>query len=153
MLSARYDMRLLLTAIGSTLCIVAVLLAPLAASPPKFRLDELRIRSRSDLVPNLSFNSDSALKSVSIDRDPFIEPPGIAARIKQESAAHSIGAGIVVEGIIEGTRPRALVRIGTTEQVVAVGDILDGDTVIRIASDGVRFSSGLTVPPAQRSPE
>ncbi len=153
MLSAMCDMRSLLTAIGSTLCIGAVLLAPLAASPPRFRLDELHIRLRSELVPNLSFNSDAALKSVSIDRDPFVEPPEIAARMRHERAARSIGAGIVVEGIIDGTRPRALVRIGTTEQVVAVGDILDGDTVIRIASDGVRFSSGLTVPPTQRSPE
>ena len=85
-------------------------------------------------------------------RDPFVEPPEIAARMQGERSDHPGDRGVVVEGIIDGKRPRALVLIGTTEQIVAVGDMLDGDTVTQIESDGIRFSSGRLLRPASGTP-
>ncbi len=153
MLPLTYDLRSLLTTVGTILCISSVLLAPLAASQPTIRYDAAFVGSHKERIPTLSFDRSSALKNVAIVRDPFVEPPGIAARMRRERGARPSDGGIVVEGIVVGERPRALVRIGTTEQIVAVGDILDGDTVTEIRGDEVRFSSGLTVRPARNGPQ
>ena len=152
-LPTAYDARSILTAIGSTLCIVAVFLAPLAASQPTIPLESARERSEHQPVPTLSFDRKRLLKSLTLLRDPFVEPADIAARMHDERAAHAGDSGLVVEGIIIGKHPRALVRIGTTEQIVAAGDLLDGDTVSEIESDGIRFSSGRLVHPAQGNPQ
>lgn len=145
------DGRSLLTAVGFTLCIGAVLLAPLAASQPALLPAAVRIAPDDERVPTISYNRAHLMKQIAVVRDPFIEPAEVASRIKFESASHSADAGIVVEGIIDGSHPRALVRFGTSEQIIAIGDTLAGDTVTEIDSSGVRFSSGRILSATQRN--
>ncbi|MGC8485415.1 MAG: hypothetical protein ACP5O6_07275 [Candidatus Baltobacteraceae bacterium] len=145
---AAHDLRSILTAIGTTLCVAAVFLAPLAASQPAFPYESARGGRERQPVPTLSFDRRRLLERITLRRDPFVEPPEIAARTQSERSPRSAGSRVVVEGIIDGKRPRALVQIGTTEQIVAVGDMLDGDTITEIESDGIRFSSGRLIRPA-----
>ncbi len=146
-----FDMRSVLSAVGCALCIGSVLLAPLAASQPTLLADAVRLGAQDERVPTISLDRTTLLKQVTLVRDPFVEPAEVASRLKFERAAHSTEAAIVVEGIIDGSRPRALVRFGTNEQIIAIGDTLAGDTVVDIGSSGVRFSSGRTLRATQRT--
>ncbi len=152
MLSTPFEARAMLTAIGATFCIAAIFLAPLAASQPTFRYEAALNSGVRRPVPTLSFDRKTYLQRLTLRRDPFVEPPEIAARTQGERSEHSGDRRIIVEGIVDGKRPRALVQIGTTEQIVAVGDMLDGDTVTQIESDGIRLSSGRLLRPASGTP-
>ncbi|MDH2908956.1 MAG: hypothetical protein PXZ07_02455 [Candidatus Eremiobacteraeota bacterium] len=82
-----------------------------------------------------------------VARDPFVEPPEIAARTQHLRASQEAGSIIQVEGIINGDRPRALMRIGNAERIVAVGDSIEGVKIIGIDDAGVRLTSGLRLRP------
>ena len=152
MLSTPFEARAMLTAIGTTFCIAAIFLAPLAASQPTFRYEPEHMGGERRPVPTLSFDRKTYWERLMLRRDPFVEPPEIAARTRDVLGKHSGDTTAVVEGIIAGKHPRALVQIGTTEQIVAVGDMLDGDTVTEIESDGIRFSSGRLLRPDSGMP-
>ncbi len=53
---------------------------------------------------------------------------------------------IRVEGIIGGDRPRALVRVGADERIVAIGESIDGIRIVGIDDAGVRLTSGVRLP-------
>ena len=152
MLTTTFNARAILTAFGATLCIAAIFLTPLAASQPTFRQEPALKSGGRRPVPTLSFDRKTYLDRLTVRRDPFVEPPEIAARTQAERSELTGETKFVVEGILEGKRPRALVQIGTNEQVVAVGDMLDGDTVTEIEGDGIHLSSGRVLRPASGTP-
>ena len=153
MVSTLFEARAVLTAIGATLCIAAIFLAPLAASQPTFRNEPALNRGARRPVPTLSFDRKTYLERLRLRRDPFVEPPEIAARTRDVLGKHFGDTRAVVEGIMVGKHPRALVQLGTSEQIVAVGDVFEGDTVTEIDSDGIHFSSGRLLRPASGTPQ
>jgi hypothetical protein len=60
-------------------------------------------------------------------------------------------AGTRVTAVVTGSRPFALVDEGGTSRVVTIGDHVDGNAIAAITPDGVRLSTGATIPIAAPS--
>jgi hypothetical protein len=60
-------------------------------------------------------------------------------------------AGTRVTAVVTGTHPFALVDEGGTSRVVTIGDHVDGNAIAAITPDGVRLSTGATIPIAAPS--
>lgn len=146
MLQGPFDRRSLFASIGAVCCISAVLLAPLAASPDSSTRNADRTLADIQGLPTLPLTTRRS-EHLSVARDPFVEPPEIAARTQRLRASQEAGSAIQVEGIINGDRPRALMRIGNAERIVAIGDSIEGVKIIDIDDAGVRLTSGLRLRP------
>ena len=147
--------------VGSAMCILATMLAPLSASPsvvaPSAAQGLLRALQRVPPIPKLF---GSTVVPVHLARDPFRVPRD--ARITPVDLVMSNSDGIVgmhvvagmpmrrgvlssqdgVEALIVGRRPRALIRVGSTVRIVRVGDFIGGVRVSSIDTSGVRFVNG-----------
>jgi len=147
----RIDLRSLVGALGAILCVGSMLLSPLAASQPPRWLNADRMLSEIRDLPTLPENRASRERAIVVARDPFVVPPEALALAQRRRASQKARSVIEVEGIIDGERPRALVRIEGVEQIVAIGDTLEGDLVVGIADGAIRLASGAQLRPRAQS--
>jgi len=144
-LQGELDRRSILTGIGAICCLSALFLAPLAASPGVPSRDADRVLSDLQRLPPAPPTLPRERQLV-VSRDPFAEPPAIAARLNSLRSSQAAGMVIRVEGIIGGDRPRALVRVGADERIVAIGESIDGIRIVGIDDAGIRLTSGVRLP-------
>lgn len=71
-----------------------------------------------------------AARNIAVLRDPFVP------------RAHDFPAATLVEAVIIGDRPQALVLMGSRTIIVGIGDRIEGLRVASIGADGVRLSDG-----------
>lgn len=113
----------------------------------------------------------TAFVAVAPRRDPFVggtaaaprsaaaAGPAVAAKLPPMPVlpalpvVPAIIAAPRVTAIVTGARPSALVEEGGLARVVAVGDVLSGDRIVAIDTDGVHLARGtmLTVAPTAAS--
>ncbi len=142
MLIGGLDGRSFLAGIGGVCCLGACLLAPLAASQGLSSNGDDRLLSELQHLPAIAPISTKSRHPI-LARDPFREPADIRQRISRLRSSREADTAIRVEGIIDGARPRALVRVGHVERIVAVGESIEGIRIVEIDDAGIRLTSGL----------
>jgi len=81
--------------------------------------------------------------SYSLGRDPFVPAVSEASRTE---AADPTPSGPIVRAIVTGSQPRALIEIGGSVRMIAVGDRVGEAIVLSIDSEGVSLSGSVRLP-------
>jgi hypothetical protein len=119
----------------------ALLLTPLALPPAE--------PAQAGAIPSVAANAPQLAESpepkLIVVRDPFV--PDAAVQSADATQTDGVdGTGIVVEAVVLGDSPRALVRLGATNRIVRAGDAV-GDSVVRAIDErGVVLEGGETLP-------
>lgn len=130
-----------LFAAAATLCIVPVLLAPLAGRSSFEMQAEREVFERRFVAAPASAN---AINTPVVSRDPFIAQTSEteSAHVATATASKAAQGTAVVRAIVSGPSPRALVEEGGRVRIVADGDVVSGARVISIDETGVLLSNG-----------
>ena len=131
---------------GLWLCVIAMLFMPLAVSPREIHsLHHTKLRdSLQDLLVE-PLPKSNQLEPPSVVRDPFKVPAGI------DSALHLLanGGATRVAAIVIGEHASAILKVAGETQLVRVGDRVGSSEVLRIDSEGVHLSAGVTLVPPE----
>lgn len=116
---------------GSLMALGACALAPISGAPSATGSAPASTALPGSLPTPAPYRT---VREIAVRRDPFV------------AAVVDVPANVSVEAVIVGTRPEALVRIGSRTTIVGVGDVLLGERVSVIDDGGVELSDGAQIP-------